>query len=111
MSSERGGETPTPNDHLRSLLNQHAKVTDPAEREEMIEVFTSLFVVMTREDYGRDMAAVGDWQNRARRVINAANGVFDVNVTTKQGQGLNGALVVLHSTLIANDFRLSEENR
>lgn len=107
MSSERGGETPTPNDHLRSLLDQYAKVTDPAEREEMIDVFTSLFVVMTREDYGRDMAAVGDWQNRARRVINAANGVFDVNAHAK-GHSINGALVVLHSTLIANDFRIED---
>lgn len=75
--SERGAPTPTPTDHLKALLNQYARVNDPAERDEMIAVFQGMFVILPISEYVTEVNAMGEWQARARRVINAANAVFD----------------------------------
>ncbi|QGH80066.1 hypothetical protein SEA_NHAGOS_55 [Gordonia phage NHagos] len=66
--------------------------------------FTAAFITTPITEYVSEVNAMGEWQARARRVINAANAVFDVNMT-KPGHDIGGALVVLNRTLIANDFR------
>ena len=109
--SERGAPTPTPTDELRRFGQRWVNIynspdSKPQDFEDLLAAFTTAFIVMPIAEYVGEVNAMGEWQARARKVINAANAVFDVNQS--KGHSEFGAQVVLRRTLIANDFRVEE---
>lgn len=79
-------------------------------REPLLDVFTTVFKVMPVTEYVGEIEAMGEWQARARRIINAANALFDTPVPlgTSVRRTLDQKLIELRDALIATDFRVEE---
>ncbi|QDF17599.1 hypothetical protein SEA_YAGO84_68 [Gordonia phage Yago84] len=52
-------------------------------------------------EYATDTRRMGEWQDRARRVINAVNALLDADVTTDRGL----ALQRIRRVMVDQDFR------
>ncbi|UVK59819.1 hypothetical protein SEA_OBLADI_80 [Gordonia phage ObLaDi] len=89
-------------DIAESALDPHPK---RQHLEQLIAEFSSQVVVMPAATYRTEVERTGEWQNRARRIINAVNRMLDQPYCDDANVQ---AYIELREAMVANDFRIED---
>lgn len=89
-----------------SAVIQMARLNPDMPVDEIVRALRESYMVIPRAEYHREVEQIGEWQDRARRVINAANAVAD----TYPGTDRNEALARLGDVLYETEFRVADDD-
>ncbi|UAK38369.1 hypothetical protein K8O93_00785 [Gordonia bronchialis] len=94
------GQSDPVRDALRAFGQAYAAAAEGKERDGLMQAFRSNWMIIPRAEYYREIEQIGEWQARARRVINAANALINVSAPRRPV-----AMAVLKNALVNTEFR------